>query len=271
MIQKLRFIGVTKDAQTAGPGKRLELFTKGCIRGVLNPCEGCFNESSWTFEGEYKDMSVSGAVSMIERDAWNRQVTFCGGEPILQSRIILEVVKKLKKLDPTFHFVLYTAYKLDTLMKYGLKFTWLPRHGEGMRLALEDYSESTYKYVTSYEESNLLKQEFTILTPEDVQELMEYIDIIVDGDYKHELRMTSHPTMHDGGFIGSSNQRVIFGPETLINQTLVYQTPTDFNQNLQNNHTCTCCGHVSKREFCNDTCENRYQTRKKEMALVGGV
>jgi organic radical activating enzyme len=252
----LRLIGVNKDSLTAGPGKRLELFTKGCIRGVLSPCEGCFNESTWTFEGLSREVTVDECVDMIQRDAWNRQVTFCGGEPILQAKAITQIAKKLKSIDTDFHIILYTAYKMDTLMKYGLRFTWIPRYGEAMRDHLMDYAHA-------YEEKGDRIQ-FVILTPDDVRELMKYVDWIIDGDYRQEQRMTTHETMHEGWFIGSSNQRIILCEYTLQHGSLLYITPEEY-QNMQKIYKqCLGCGHLIPEYFdmfCKKTCEHRFVSR----------
>jgi 4Fe-4S single cluster domain/Radical SAM superfamily len=259
----LRFIGVTKDARTAGPGRRLELFTKGCIRGVINPCQGCFNEETWTFEGQYREMRIEEVVKMIDRDAWNRQVTFCGGEPILQAKGITKVAKRLKEIDPSFHIIMYTAYKLDTLMKYGLRFVWVPKYGEAMLDSLKRFTRNW-----SHNADNT-RYEFELLSPEDVKELMTYIDIIVDGDYQQDKRLTQHETMHDGGFIGSSNQRVIFCDLTLDKGELQYLPPQIYNYGLE--HHCKCCGHQihARITYCNDLCEKRYNKRVKDMELIG--
>ncbi|CDQ41909.1 4Fe-4S cluster-binding domain-containing protein [Virgibacillus salexigens] len=276
----LRFIGVTKDALTAGPGKRLELFTKGCIRGVVSPCEGCFNSITWSFEGKYKTYRIQELVDMISKDAWNRQVTFCGGEPILQARTLTEVAKQLKKIDPTFHFVMYTMYKLDVLMKYGLNFTWVKeKHEQAMLKQLMDYS-SSYDIQAFDEDHNPTRVKYTILTPEDVKELMRYIDIIVDGEYKHELRLTTAEYMHDGGFIGSSNQRVIYGPNTMRqydiyknlgeNYDLIFHYSDEYMKIYESNHHCKSCGKSIKAEdsYCTQLCEARYTQRKENMKLI---
>jgi|GEM_PF-3140326 len=277
MSDILRFIGVNRDTTTAGPGKRLEFFTKGCIRGVISPCQGCFNESTWTFEGLYREMTIDEVVDICVKTAWNRQVTFCGGEPILQARAIAKVAKRLKDIDPTFHFVMYTAYKLDTLMKYGLKFTWIrEKHGKAMFDALLRYSHSYQCFdraITTNWTLTAKKAEFTILTPEDVKELMLYIDMIVDGDYQQDKRLTTNAYMHEGWFIGSSNQRVIFGPASIRMGELKFLYADEYNQQMQNARTCKCCGHIltSDLSFCNKTCSIRYEQRQKEMTLIGEV
>ena len=277
MTDILRFIGINRDTTTAGPGKRLEFFTKGCIRGVIAPCQGCFNESTWTFEGLYREMTVDEVVDMCVKTAWNRQVTFCGGEPILQARAIMKVAKRLKEIDPTFHFVMYTAYKLDTLMKYGLKFTWVrEKHGDAMFDALLKYSHS-YQAIDMKSDGDwsfiITKAQFTILTPEDVTELMKHIDIIVDGDYQQDKRLTTDKFMHEGWFVGSANQRVIFAPASVRTGKLMFLYADEYNKQMQNAKTCRCCGHVmtSSSEFCSKVCEERYEARQKEVAFLGGV
>ncbi len=277
----LRFIGVNKDTTTAGPGKRLEFFTKGCIRGVISPCDGCFNQATWTFEGKYRGLTEEEVIEICLNDAWNRQVTFCGGEPILQGKKLAKIARILKETDPSFHFVMYTSYKLDALLKYGLKFTWVKeKHGQGMYDALYDYCtfgmplESTFDEKDNYVHS---KVEFTILTPKDVYEIMNYIDIIVDGDYQQDKRLTTEQYMHEGWFIGSSNQRVIFGPETIDScdttiGEMFYIGAKEYNEQRQAGTHCNCCGHdIESGDFCNDICNDRYDKRMKEMALIGGI
>lgn len=273
MNNRLRFIGVTKDATTAGPGKRLELFTKGCIRGVINPCQGCFNESTWTFEGQFIDKTIEETVEMIERDAWNRQVTFCGGEPMLQAVALTEVAKKLKEIDPSFHIVMYTAYKLDVLMKHGLSFHYHHKYGKGMLDSLLSYAGGE---IDSKNE-NIIK--IQLATAEQIKELMCYIDIIVDGDYKHELRIPTAKYMNEGQFIGSNNQRVIETSATLEDGELYYYSPLEFNElymkKKAEGRICNCCGHIIKngykKDFCNDICRSRYDMRNEEMKVYGGV
>lgn len=271
----LEFLGLMRDAETAGPGVRLEYFTKGCIRGVINPCEGCFNEASWTFGGIRKTMTVEEVVDHALECAWNRQITFCGGEPMLQAKAITEVVKQLKRYDKNFNVVMYTAYKLDTLLKYGLKFTWLPKHGEDMRQALMGYamnhSRTIYKPMTQ----EIKKVEFTILTPEDVRELLTAVDIIVDGDYQMDKRLTTDTYMHKGWFIGSANQRVIDCAQTIdICNTeegeMIYQTAEEFNAYCEEHQPCLTCTSSTKGkkvagQYCSIQCKQKHRRYEERM------
>lgn len=273
----LDLIGVTKDAKTAGPGKRFELFTKGCIRGVVSPCKGCFNEETWTFEGDRRTFKINELTDIIERDAWNRQVTFCGGEPMLQAIALTALAKELRERDPRFHIVMYTAYKLDTLLKYGLKYTWTPKRGEGMLKILEKHSRSFYaeyptsstgNYLVPDNNEALLKVEFTILTPQDVVRLMEQVNLIVDGDFQIDKRMTTDKYMHDGWFVGSTNQRVIYTQSTIAfwdyqNGEMNCMSAQEYNDFLQSFKQCKCCGHYNPRvsDFCSSACEIWYFDR----------
>ncbi|MCD7911047.1 4Fe-4S cluster-binding domain-containing protein [Bacillus velezensis] len=270
MTDLIRFIGVNKDTTTAGPGKRLEFFTKGCIRGVISPCFGCFNESTWTFEGLSRSLSIKEVIEICNRDAWNRQVTFCGGEPILQGKALAEVAKQLKEIDSDFHFVMYTAYKIDTLMKYGLHFTWVKKkHGDAMHHHLCDYASDAQPL--EYDENyNPSKVKFTILSPRDVSEIMKHIDMIVDGDYQQNKRLTTDQYMHDGWFIGSSNQRVIYGPETIESGELRYISADDYNQQRAGQINCKCCGKIIEgiNDTCGVRCLSRYQKRMTFMKQI---
>lgn len=282
----LDLIGVTKDATTAGPGKRFELFTKGCIRGVINPCKGCFNEETWTFEGPKRTFEINEISDIIERDAWNRQVTFCGGEPIIQAIALTALAKELKQRDPSFNIVMYTAYKFDTLLKHGLKFTWVEeKHGAAMSELLKKHSKSYEiremdfkQYPISGSYTSIAKRiEFQILSQDDVIELLKYVDCIVDGDYQQDKRLTTSAFMHEGWFIGSYNQRVIKAEDTLNtcdyeNGEMSYLYADDFNKYLSEHQRCLSCGHTDlpvNSDYCNALCESRYKERIKFLNSEG--
>lgn len=261
----MRFIGVTKDATTAGPGKRLELFLKGCIRGIVNPCPGCFNPTTWEFGGLTKKMTVDEVVDMIVRDAWNWQVTFCGGEPLLQTRNLIQVCKRLKEISPRYHIVVYTAYTLENLLKHGIFYSYRSNDGDDIREALEAYSVW---------ESDDSKIKF-IAKPDEIRELMKHIDLLVDGDYQADKRLPTEEYMNEGMFIGSSNQRVIDTKETLKQEpNFVFEYADAWMKNHQNKKLCRCCGHAlpSKRLiYCDSECRKAFHKRNKEMAIFGGA
>jgi|SRR5579875_1694126 len=264
----MRFIGVTKDALTAGPGKRLELFLKGCIRGIVNPCEGCFNPTTWEFGGLRKEMLIEEVVDLIKRDAWNKQVTFCGGEPLLQTRNLIEVCKQLKAMDPKYHIIIYTAYTIEKLLNNGIQYHIRRQDGEDVREAL-------LSYCTSWTEYDGQVRSFTIATPAQIRELMQYIDILVDGDYQHDKRIPTEKYMNEGMFIGSANQKVIDTQASLKYESkLVFLYADEYIKQMQKWHTCKACGHELfdyRRHYCDDDCKKAYQKRNKEMKVFGGA
>lgn len=263
--RQMRFIGVTKDATTAGPGKRLELFLKGCIRGIVNPCEGCFNPSTWEFGGLRRDMNIREVADMIIRDAWNLQVTFCGGEPLLQTRTLIELCKQLKQHNPRFHIVVYTAYTLENLLNNGITYRIRKMDDEAVRETLLAYSES-------WDGS---EERFVIATPAQIRELLGVIDILVDGDYQAKHRIPTEKYMNDGMFIGSSNQRVFDTQATLRKEpAFVYLHADDWMDEHSRLKHCKCCGHAledQRRTYCDKVCEKLYRKRDKAMALMGGA
>jgi organic radical activating enzyme len=274
-MNKMRFIGVTKDATTAGPGKRLELFLKGCIRGVISPCEGCFNPTTWEFGGSFYPMTTDEVVAMIDRDAWNRQVTFCGGEPLLQTKNLIKVCKQLKEIDPSFHIVIYTAYKVDTLMKHGLEFTWVEcKHSYEMQQLLLAYSQAGFEFKSLQENHRTLL--IKLFSAEEIKELMQYVDIIVDGDYQADKRLPTERYMNEGMFVGSWNQRVIQAKESAEKGKLVYVHADEYQHDrlllAEGGHVCTSCGHELMKEtvegFCDEICQYRYEKRQAETAFL---
>lgn len=245
----LDLIGINRNTKTAGPGIRLEYFLKGCIRGITNPCEGCFNEDTWTFSGGFRRESTESIVEHAKSYAHNGLITFCGGEPLVQGKALIEVVKGIKKEIPDSHIIVYTAYDMKQLLKKGLSYTWKNSHGSAVKERLIDYDLETKE------------NHFELLSPSDVKELMSYVDLIVDGDFQLSSRLTNHDTMHEGWFIGSGNQRVIYCKETLEQDCLVYDFAQTYNDKLILNDFCIYCGSAPKKDdcFCSTSCKNKYK------------
>lgn len=213
----LNLLGVNKRSLTAGPGgERFEIFLKGCVRGLVNPCPGCFNESSWTFAGESREISEHELRSILLKEADHRRFTICGGEPMLQVKALLPLMRMLAK--DGFHTTMYTAYDGEKLLKNGLAFTWREGMEDAMREKLMDYS-------VSYQVKPDGSVAFRIATPEMIEELFSLIDLLVDGDYQPDKRLTKADTMEEGWFVGSSNQRLIDTKTTAILGRLIYDEP----------------------------------------------
>ncbi|MGM0379591.1 MAG: pyruvate formate-lyase-activating protein [Bacillota bacterium] len=103
-----------------GPGIRTVIFFQGCpLR-----CSYCHNPDTWTTNTNNK-FSVNEVVEKVLEyknyyDVSNGGVTFSGGEPLLQTKFLIKVAKKLKKHD--IHIALDTSGigkgDFDELLKY---------------------------------------------------------------------------------------------------------------------------------------------------------
>lgn len=103
-------LGKITDIETMGsadgPGVRLVVFMAGCrLR-----CLYCHNPETWTTEGS-REISAEEILAKYKKylNYYGKTggITFSGGEPLLQSKFLLETIKLLKKEN--IHITLDTA------------------------------------------------------------------------------------------------------------------------------------------------------------------
>lgn len=174
------------NVKTAGPSpynnERTEIFLLGCKKAMSgNPCKGCFNSSTWdASKAEFSHDPIEMAKH-INNNAPNKYITIGGGEPTDQIDNLIILCKELKKYE--FHIMMYTWRELLEIFK--------PYYaGMGMGDANpRDFSRGN----TGFRKK--------------VSELLQYVDIIVDGQYKEEERLWDD-TKEDGliSSVGSGNQ-----------------------------------------------------------------
>ena len=164
--------------KTAGPSpddnNRTELFLLGCNKAMLgNPCKGCFNSTTWDNSKAQWSHDPIKMAEHINECAPNKYITIGGGEPTDQIDNLIILCRELKKYG--FHIMIYTWRNLKRLLKLN---------------AISD---------NSFDEISVFRRK--------VIELLNYVDIVVDGEYKEELRMWDG-TQADGfiSSIGSGNQ-----------------------------------------------------------------
>ena len=100
-ISALDFRGSTCD----GPGIRNVVFFQGCNRH----CPGCHNAGTWDPEGGY-EISVADLVEQIEKQTPKKHITISGGEPLLQKKGLLTLVRLLRQKG--FDIAVYTGHSL---------------------------------------------------------------------------------------------------------------------------------------------------------------
>jgi hypothetical protein len=169
--------------KTAGPSpfnnERTEIFLLGCKKAMSgNPCKGCFNNSTWnSSKAEFSHDPVLVAKHIAEC-APNKYVTIGGGEPTDQIDNLMILCRELKKYS--FHIIMYTWRSLKDVLTQPY---WIA------------FSLGSPPIDDTF--SNKLLW------------LMQYVDIVIDGEYKEEERMWDD-SKEDGflSSIGSGNQIV---------------------------------------------------------------
>lgn len=97
-----------------GPGKRLLLFLQGCSIH----CKGCINQHLWEF-GIGKDIT---AKELLELAKDVDGITLHGGEPLDQSKGLLEIIELFKANGKTV--ILFTGYKYKELNNPSQRKAW---------------------------------------------------------------------------------------------------------------------------------------------------
>lgn len=91
-----------------GPGIRTVLFVQGCEL----KCRGCHNPSTWDIR-KGKAVDTEDLIRELRTKALNKKLTITGGEPLMQYRAVLELVRGL----PDFDIALYTGFELEDVPK----------------------------------------------------------------------------------------------------------------------------------------------------------
>lgn len=109
----MRIAGTIPCSLVNGPGIRYVIFTQGCP----HKCFGCQNPETWDVEGG-QDVPVH----VIQRDIFEREemldgVTISGGEPYIQEKEVLLLVKRMRSHSRMYNLNiwLYTGYEWDDI------------------------------------------------------------------------------------------------------------------------------------------------------------
>ena len=106
---KLRISGIVNDSIVDGPGIRLTVFTQGCLFN----CPNCHNPQTHDLNGGY-DQEISEIMALIENNSLLDGVTISGGEPFLQPKALLNLVKQIKSLS--LSVMVYSGYTFEQLI-----------------------------------------------------------------------------------------------------------------------------------------------------------
>lgn len=106
---ELRIAGTINDSIVDGPGIRYTIFTQGCP----HHCEGCHNQHTHDFEGG-NIVDTAELLNKIKGNPLLDGVTFSGGEPFCQAKVLAELGKEIKKLG--LNILTYTGYEFEELL-----------------------------------------------------------------------------------------------------------------------------------------------------------
>lgn len=108
-MAKLRIAGTINDSITDGEGMRYTIFVQGCP----HRCEGCHNPQTHDFAaGELAD--TDNIFEEIKRNVLLSGVTFSGGEPISQARVLLDLARRIRA-ETDLNITIYTGYTYEEL------------------------------------------------------------------------------------------------------------------------------------------------------------
>lgn len=148
------------------------------VSGCRNKCKNCFNPETWNFNyGTEFTLDTEEEILKALEPSYINGLTILGGEPFEKEnqRDLVEFVKKVRTTFPNKTIWMYTGYLFD-----------------------EDLLNPNGK-----------------VHCEVTKEILENIDILVDGRFVEDLKNLSLK------FRGSSNQRIIMVKESLIDEKVI--------------------------------------------------
>ena len=103
----LKIAGIIRESIVDGVGLRFVVFTQGCP----HRCEGCHNPQTHDLNGGY-DVSVERILEEFYKNPLLKGITISGGEPFLQAKALIPLLKEIKKSKDV---VIYTGYTIEKL------------------------------------------------------------------------------------------------------------------------------------------------------------
>lgn len=147
------------------------------LQGCNHRCKDCHNPESHDFEGGKLVDETTLLVEIKEQLEILDGITLSGGDPLFQAKELINFVKQCKKLN--INIWLYTGFIFDEFIKFKNKLQCDERINQ------------------------------------DMIDLLELIDVVVDGPFISEYKTLEKP------FIGSSNQRIIQCNESLLQNKII--------------------------------------------------
>ena len=103
----LRVLNIIDGTSVDGVGLRTSIYFAGCE----HHCEGCHNPQSWNPTGGY-NLTIDEIMKRVLENDLN--VTFSGGDPLLQVRQLIPLASRIKEAGKTIWC--YTGYSFEEIL-----------------------------------------------------------------------------------------------------------------------------------------------------------
>ena len=116
----MRYTKIKPNDVVNGEGVCVSVWTHGCP----HLCKGCFNASTWDFNGGYKweQKHNEEILQLLDSNGVYRHLSILGGEPLCPENIdgVVELCEYIKTKRPNTKVYIWTGYLFEELLeKYG--------------------------------------------------------------------------------------------------------------------------------------------------------
>ena len=173
----MNYHNITYPDMNNGSGLRVVLWLSACS----HHCKGCQNPQTWDINSgiPFDENAKEELFRELSKD-YISGITFTGGDPLHENNLceVIQLIEEIRSKFSNKTIWLYTGYEWEDI--------WYDS-----KIVIDDYTNKVYE---DYKKR---------------QQIISKCDVLVDGEYKEELRDIS---LH---WRGSSNQRVIDVQESL--------------------------------------------------------
>lgn len=112
----MKYASIIRNDFVNGEGVSVAFFTQGCP----HRCEGCFNPSTWDFDGGFDATEEEITAEILEAISANgimRNLSILGGEPLCKEnvRFVQKLISEAKLAYPGIKVYLWTGYEYNKL------------------------------------------------------------------------------------------------------------------------------------------------------------
>lgn len=119
-MNNISLLDIVDDTTVDGPGFRTAIYASGCPHA----CRGCHNPQSWQ-KNNGTPTPVGYILDRIKKAEF-ANVTFTGGDPLMQPEAFTELARRIKQ-ETTKTIWCYTGYQYEQLIRFP-RFLELLRH-----------------------------------------------------------------------------------------------------------------------------------------------